>query len=99
MSEPKRYAWMRDGELVAGTLQTYAHLWETDRYAGDLDAAARLLHWDGTLEPEIHPVLITRQGKTLDGWPLYKISCNGESVLIQLPPEIGVPGLCPATRP
>lgn len=40
--EPSRFAWFRDGDLVAGTLDQWARLWEGDFYAGDHGLTTRL---------------------------------------------------------
>lgn len=78
MSEPKRYAWMRDGLLVAGTLQNWTHMWEGDHYAGDNDLSPELLYWDGKETPAIHLVYIKRGETTENEYIPYEIHCNGE---------------------
>jgi hypothetical protein len=37
VTEPTRFAWFRDGLLVAGTLTDWAKMWEGDYYAGEDD--------------------------------------------------------------
>jgi hypothetical protein len=80
LPEPKRYAWMRDGLLVAGTLREYAQMWEGDYYSGDNDLTKELVFWDGKGRPEILLVYVKRHGMTDDDYIQYEISCNGESV-------------------
>lgn len=40
--EPTRFAFMRDGELVTGTLAQWACMWEGDYYAHDTGLTTRL---------------------------------------------------------
>lgn len=42
-SEPTRFAWIRDGLLIAGTLADWARMWEGDYYSGDLDLTRTLI--------------------------------------------------------
>jgi hypothetical protein len=72
--EPQRYAWMRDGLLVAGTLQDYAKMWEGDYYAGDHDLTTQLLTWDGEGLPQTHRVEIKRGEMCENDWIPYFIS-------------------------
>ena len=46
VEEPTRFAFFRDGLLVAGTLADWAKMWEGDYYAGDVDLATKMWTWD-----------------------------------------------------
>lgn len=76
-SEPTRYAWMRDGLLVAGTLHDWAKMWEGDYYAGDIDLSQSLLTWDGEGAPAVRVVRVTRGAPDGDDWIPYRIEVPG----------------------
>lgn len=75
--EPTRFAWVRDGEMVAGTLADWARMWEGDYYACDADLSGELLTWDGKNEPVTHFVKVTRGATTEDDYIPYTITVDG----------------------
>lgn len=83
-TEPKRYAWIRDGLLVAGTLRDYAKMWEGDYYAGDSDLTRELLAWDGVKPPTVHAVRIQRREMTESDYLPYEFTVNGETAFVQI---------------
>ena len=84
--EPTRFAWMRDGLLVAGTLGDYAKMWESDHYAGDNDLTTRVLTWDGEGTPAIHNVRVKRGEMNEFDYIPYTISvpATGDSAIVNV---------------
>lgn len=82
--EPKRYAWMRDGELIAGTLAQYARMWEGDYYGGDRDLATRILIWDGEGDPIVHDVVIKQSHTDEDDYMYYTFTVNDETASVRI---------------
>jgi hypothetical protein len=76
--EPTRFAWIRDGLLVAGDLNDWAKMWEGDYYAGEHDLTQTLLTWDGSVQgARYHQVEVRREGMTEDDDIPYTITVPG----------------------
>lgn len=78
-SEPTRFAWIRDGLLVAGTLSDWAKMWEGDYYAGDNGLTATLITWDGdeNTTPQFHKVDVKQAGVDEDETVKYVFTVPG----------------------
>lgn len=77
--EPTRFAWVRDGLLVTGTLTDWAKMWEGDYYAGENDLTTALLTWSGGEAdiPVIHRVTVERWAPTENDYIPYAFSVPG----------------------
>lgn len=76
--EPTRFAWFRDGEMIAGTLSDWVKMWEGDYYAGENDLSSTLLTWDG--EPgtaRYHKVAVARGAVTEDDFIPHTFTVSG----------------------
>jgi hypothetical protein len=63
-AESTRFAFFRDGELVAGTLQQWARMWEGDYYAGDQDLTRKVWTWDkGEASAPVERCIMVQQGR------------------------------------
>ena len=71
--EPTRFAFFRDGELVAGTLGQWANMWEGDYYAGDTDLSTKIWTWDNGVDSDPVERRITEHRGNLD--EDYMIPC------------------------
>lgn len=77
--EPTRFAWIRDGLLVAGTLQDWVKMWEGDYYAGENDLTHNLITWEGddATPPQFHTVQVSRGKQQENDWIPYVIDVPG----------------------
>lgn len=76
--EPTRFAFFRDGDLVAGDLSDWAKMWEGDYYAGDTDLSTRVWVWkDASADPCEFRISVERQGVREDDWIPHMITIPG----------------------
>lgn len=82
--EPTRYAWVMEGDLVAGTLQDFAKQWEHFHYSGIGYPGDVVLTWDGLGEPVQHQVERAAGAADENDYLPYTLSVNGESVTVSI---------------
>jgi len=78
-----RFAWIRDRELVVGTLTDWAAMWESDYYDKQADLTRDLLTWDGMPgTAEYHRVQVAMGMQREDDRYPYHIMVPGFSDLV-----------------